>query len=127
LNDSYRIINLIFAGIILAVFAYSLFYGGERPHPVPSGSEMLTGRDTISTGLSRSFSSIVRFDFEQARAYNPYGISIFLFFLIQFIMRVAGYMLSTNPRRQAIIRLDIIISILFFILLFRPFLKALYQ
>lgn len=126
LNDSYLLINLIFAGIILAVLAYSLIFGGEKAHPVPSASEFITGENTISTGLSRSFSAIVRFDFTKARIYNPYGISIFLFFLIQFFMRIGGSLLSTNPHRQTVIRLDIIISILLFLFLFRPFLKALF-
>jgi hypothetical protein len=90
-------------------------------HPIPSGSELLTGNDSISTGLSRSFSSIVRFDFTEAREYNPYGIRIFLFFLVQFFMRIGGCMLHRHPKRNMIITLDIVLSIAMFFVFFQPF------
>jgi len=123
-NDSYRLINLIFAGIILAIFAYSLFYGGEKTHPIPSAMDFLTGQASVSTGLSRSFSAIVRFDFSAARAYNPYGLRIFMFFLIQMVMRISGFMIAGHLKRNRIINLDIVISIAMFIVFFWPFLKA---
>lgn len=126
-NDSYKLINIIFAGIILAVFAYSLYYGGERIHPVPSASELLTGETSISTGLSRSFSAIIRFDFEKARSLNPYGIRIFLCFLVQLFMRFGGFFLGDLKNRQNIIIADILLSALIFIILFWPFLIAVFQ
>jgi hypothetical protein len=124
-NDSYLLINLLFAGIILAVIAYSLVFGGEKTHPVPSGSELLTGKHSFSTGLSRSFSAIVRLNFEQARAYNPYGLRIFMFFLAQLVMRVTAFFLTRYLNRPVLIITDTVLSVLLFIVLFWPFIVSL--
>jgi hypothetical protein len=95
----------------------------EREHPIPSGSELLTGKTSISTGLSRSFSAIVRFKFHEARELNPYGIRIFMFFLLQLLMRVSGFFIISKVNRKKFIRADIIVSVLLFIILFWPFLN----
>ena len=94
LNRPYLIINLVFAGIFISVILYSLVFSASGDnHPIPSGSQLVAGKTSISTGLSRSFSSIVRFDLESARRYNPFGIRIFVFFLLQLLMRLAAIML----------------------------------
>jgi hypothetical protein len=123
-DDPYRILNLVFIIIILLVIAYSIYYGTPgREHPIPSGSELLTGKTSISTGLSRSFSAIVRFRFHEARELNPYGIRIFMFFLLQLLMRVSGFFIISKVNRKKFIRADIIVSVLLFIILFWPFLN----
>jgi hypothetical protein len=94
-DHSYKIINLIFAGIIVAILAYSFFFGTDgRKYPIPSNSKILTAEITISTGLSRSFTAIMHFRFAEAKAYNPYGIRVFLFFFIQLFMRLTGFWLA---------------------------------
>jgi hypothetical protein len=91
LHRPYLIISLVFAGIILSVILYSLAFSPDTTrHPVPSGSQWLSGEATVSMGLSRSFSSIVRFDYESARRHNPFGIRIFAFFLVQLLMRLVA-------------------------------------
>jgi hypothetical protein len=127
LTDNYRLINLIFAGIIIAVIAYSALFGGEWKHPLPSGSGLLTGGKSISTGLSRSFSAIVRFDFDASGQYNRYGIRIFIFMLIQLAMRLTGLFIGSHSLRRQIILTDISVSIILFLIFFYPFLKNLYQ
>ncbi len=88
-KEPYHIINLCFAGIIILIFIYSGIFSAEKDnHPIKSTCEILTGQPCESTGLSRSFSEIVRFKFESAKSYNKYGIKIFLFFLIQFFLRI---------------------------------------
>jgi hypothetical protein len=96
-------------------------------YPIPSGSQVVTGTDSPSTGLSRSFSAIVRFNFTEARSYNPYGIRIFLFFLIQLFMRAAGIVLAGKviQRCRIIIISDIMLSIILFFICFWPFIKVL--
>jgi len=123
--DTYRIICLVFAGIIIAVFVYSFLFGPERQHPIPSGSVIFHG-DSPSTGLSRSFSAIVRFEFAEAKAWNPYGIRIFLFFFIQLLMRVGGYVLTgmTSTKRSLLIFSDVILTLALFIIAFWPFIAA---
>jgi len=88
LKHPYHIINLSFAGIFLLIFIYSGIFSAEKNnHPIPSSCEKITGKPCKSTGLSRSFSEIVRFNFQCAKQYNIYGIRIFSFFLIEFFLR----------------------------------------
>ncbi len=88
-QEPYHIINLCFAGIIILIFIYSGIFSAEKDnHPIKSTCEILTGQPCESTGLSRSFSEIVRFKFESAKSYNKYGIKVFLFFLIQLFIRL---------------------------------------
>ena len=119
------IINLIFIGIIISIIFYSLLFSAEgRKHPVPSGSEWLTGAPSPSTGLSRSFSEIVRFNFREAQQLNPYGIRIFSFFVIQLLMRLilSVQVFRTSERRlQALLRTDIVFSVILFLVCFWPF------
>jgi hypothetical protein len=129
LRNNYRIINLIFAGILVSVILYSLiFSAGGIKHPVPSGWEMLTGESSPSTGLSRSFSEIVRFHFAEARQFNPYGIRIFSFFAIQLVLRVFLCILLIRPvqlRWRAVVVADVLFSVVFFAVSFWPFLLLL--
>ena len=66
------------------IFIYSGIFSAEKEnHPIKSACKTITGEPCKSTGLSRSFSEIVRFKFESAKSYNKFSIKIFLFFLIQ--------------------------------------------
>ena len=128
LRDSYFLVNLFFLVIILAVFGYSLFFGtAGRLHPLPSGSAILTGEPSVSTGLSRSFSALMHFDMELARFYNRHGTRIFLFFLIQLAMRTGAMVFCPYAEagiKQKIVRIDILLSALLFVITFWPFLIA---
>lgn len=87
-KEPYHIINLCFAGIIIMIFIYSGIYSAEKEnHPIKSACKTITGEPCKSSGLSRSFSEIVRFRFESAKSYNKFSIKIFLFFLIQLFLR----------------------------------------
>ncbi len=103
-NEPYHIINLCFAGIIIMIFIYSGIFSAEKEnHPIKSACKTITGEPCKSTGLSRSFSKIVRFKFESAKSYNKFGIKIFLFFLIQLFLRfitslIVHYKIITQKR-----------------------------
>lgn len=87
-KEPYHIINLCFAGIIIMIFIYSGIFSAEKEnYPIKSACKTITREPCKSTGLSRSFSEIVRFKFESAKSYNKFGIKIFLFFLIQLFLR----------------------------------------
>ncbi len=112
-KEPYHIINLCFAGIIILIFIYSGIFSAEKNnHPIKSACEILTGQPCESTGLSRSFSEIVRFKFESAKSYNKYGIKVFLFFLIQFFMRFIVSFLRHNKifRQKQLVLFDSIFS-----------------
>jgi hypothetical protein len=127
----YLVLNRVFAGIILLIILYSVLYSLEKErYPIPSGSQFFSGNRTISTGLSHSFSAVVRFDFQAAEKYNPYGIRIFIFFAVQLLMRLAGIFLSVRIRERNLIVLflaDAMLSISFFLYAFWPFFSAVIQ
>lgn len=122
----YKKINLIIAGVLLSIFIYSGFfaYTGLK-HPIPSSHEMLTGQSSISTGLSRSFSEIMKLNFHEAKNLNRYGIRIFMFFLIQLCLRLffAFTNFSKYYTAKQILTVDCIVSISMFVLYFEPFIN----
>lgn len=124
--STYQIVNSILALFIVLSFCYSaVFSPAKSGYPIHSAHTIISGEDSASTGLSRGFSSIVRFQFEQARDYNPYSIQVFLFFLVQLIMRIFITMTyfslieKLGVRKSVVI--DSIISGVLLLVLFEPF------
>ena len=125
----YLIINIIFAGIILLIFAYSGFFSPEKDnYPVTCIHETLTGRPCVSCGLSHSFSLIVRGKIDEAFQWNHYGMRIFLFFAGQLVLRVAFsifYVKYPDTRKQLVI-VDCIGSGIIFLVSFWPFITSIF-
>lgn len=122
-EHNYRIVNLILAGLFLLIFSYSALFaptGGN--HPVPSFFTELTGENSPSTGLSRSFSAIIRGDIQLSKDFNSLGIPIFLFFFVQMLFRTLSLFIAKekNVSIKLYIVIDIILSILSFYLVFKP-------
>jgi len=126
----YRVLNWIFLSVLILILTYSALFSPEKKnHPVPSGSRFFSNRAVPSTGLSRSFSAIMRFRFHDARQYNPHGLRLFLFFFVQIFMRLAALVLVSHlPYRslKPLIYVDAGISVALFIACFWPFLTAFY-
>jgi len=121
--SSYQIINLIFASIITGIFIYSAIYSHRKiNHPIPSVFSQLTGSDSPSSGLSRSFSALTQGDVKSAKELNPYSIQIFLFFAFQLIFRIFTFFLMKKSFSwiNTYIFADITLSILVFLLVFKP-------
>lgn len=121
-DNPYNRINLILAGIIILIFAYSGIFSPEKSnHPVPCIHEKLTGHPCPTCGISHSFSAIIRGHLKEAGEWNRNGIPIFLFFFIQLFMRIA----ITIVNHKAIVPLktllcvDVSVSLLLFIYCFR--------
>lgn len=124
-RNPYLKVNLGLATIILGIFVYSgVFSANRNNHPIPSFYEKATGKQSPGSGLSRSFSEIVRGRLESSRQYNPYGLRIFSFFAIQFLLRAATtYPVIKYPGQQGITAcIDGFISTVLFIWCFYPFL-----
>ena len=122
IRTPYLIINYILAGIILLVFIYSgIFSAGKDNYPLPSFYEEITGETSPGSGLSKSFSEIIRGNFEAGSAYNESGILIFAFFLVQLIMRISASLLLLWKimAQKWLARADIVLSILLFLYCFR--------
>ncbi|HKK43442.1 MAG TPA: DUF2752 domain-containing protein, partial [Bacteroidales bacterium] len=106
-NEPYLLINLIFAGVILLVIAYSgIFSPDKNNYPVVCIHEKLTGQPCVSCGLSHSFSLIVRGRFHEAYEWNIYGFRIFLFFFSELILRIVFsviYLKNPDTRRELVL------------------------
>jgi hypothetical protein len=126
----YRILNRIFLSVLILILAYSaLFSPVKKNHPIPSGSRFFSNEAVPSTGLSRSFSAIVRFRFHDARQYNPHGIRVFLFFFMQIFIRIAALVLVSrlsDKSLKALFYTDAGLSVTLFLACFWPFLAAFY-
>ena len=123
-TDPYLIINIFFAGVILLILAYSGFFSPEKnDYPIICMHEKLTGQPCVSCGLSHSFSLIVRGRIDEAYKWNIYAMRVFLFFVLQLILRAMFsifYLRHTDTRQQLIIT-DCIGSGLVFLIAFWPF------
>jgi hypothetical protein len=127
-NDSYQIINLIFGVIILMVFIYSGIFRSQDSFPITSQYKLITGESTQSTGLSRAFSEILRFNFREAKNYNEYSWEVFAFFLLQLLMRVIFFFSYSHIRnKRLMIRFDAIGSTILFLLCFRDLILSMYS
>lgn len=121
-KHNYLILNGSFTAIILLIFLYSMIYSNEKDnHPIPSFYEQLTKRNSPTSGLSRSFSKIVRGNLKEARALNPNGILLFLFFLIQLFFRLITtfFLLKSVVRTSLLVTMDTTLSIILFLFTFR--------
>jgi len=124
--DSYRIINIIFAGVIGLVFIYScLFLPENGSHLIPSFYTDMTGHSSPSLGLSRAFSALVRGDIALANQFNPHALDIFAFFCFQLLYRLISLKVDsiTFIKRKRWIWIDIVLSISLFLLTFYPLIR----
>lgn len=113
-QEPYIKINVLSAGIILMMLVYfGIFSSSGLAHPIPS----MYSFHVPSTGLSRAFSAILRFDFNLAKAFNPYGLHLFLFFFIQFFLRIVFsiFLLYNSSSKKLLIICDIVLSLLLFL------------
>lgn len=124
-NEPYLIINIFFAGVILLTILYSgVFSPDKNNYPVVCIHEKLTGEPCISCGLSHSFSLILRGRLGEAYQWNIYGMRVFLFFVLQLVIRVVYsifYLTFPATRKQLIIT-DSVGTGLIFIISFWPYL-----
>ena len=126
-DEPYLILNAVFTGIIVLVFAYSAIFSPDtNNYPVACIHEKITGEPCFSCGLSHSFSLLLRLRFDEADSWNPYGFRVFLFFVSQIIMRIVFSVLWTKHEetRQQLIILDSAGSLMIFLISFWPFIES---
>ena len=119
--NAYIKINLLFAGIIIAVIIYSGIFSAQYEHPIKCVHFEQTGVECETCGISRSFSEIVRFDFQSARDFNRNGIPVFLFFLIQLVLRLCFSLVFVKKwiKSRNVVIIDSIISLTLFVVTFK--------
>ena len=119
---SYVIISLVFFILIGVGFAYSYFFY-PNDHPIECAIKAYTGHNCPTCGFSRAFSNYTHLQFTEGKNYNTLSWNVFLFFLVQFLIRgfVIVYFYITHKLFNALlIKSDIVISISFFLLAFLP-------
>jgi hypothetical protein len=129
-NEPYLIINLIFAGVILLIMAYSgIFSPDKDEYPVICIHEKLTGEPCASCGLSHSFSLILRGRTAEAYEWNENGMRVFLFFASQLFMRIffSRFYVKYPGSRKQLILFDIVGSSLIFLIAFMPFIVSIFR
>jgi Protein of unknown function (DUF2752) len=68
---------------------YSGIFSAEKAnHPIGCIYTKLTGVTCPGCGLSRSFSAMIGGNFSKAKLYNSNGPKVFLFFFVQFFLRI---------------------------------------
>jgi hypothetical protein len=105
---------------------YSLFFSpDEERYPVPCVHETLTGEPCPSCGLSHAFSLIVRGRTEEALEWNSYSMRIFIFFVLQVVMRIALAATALRPSKhlRQIAVTDAAVSAVMTLTAFWPFLR----
>jgi hypothetical protein len=123
-NDPYLTINIILAGLVLMILLYFLVFSPDRNnYPMVCIHEKITGKPCPSCGLSHSLSLIMRGRIDEAFKWNENGLTVFIFFLSQFFLRVffSRYYINYPDLRKQLVLTDIIGSSLIFLLTFMPF------
>jgi hypothetical protein len=129
-NEPYLLINIVLAGVILLIMAYSgIFSPVKDNYPVVCIHEKITGEPCVSCGLSHSFSLILRGKIDEAYRWNRYGMRVFLFFAGQFVLRILYSLLYTRylSTRKQLILFDIVGSSVLFLVTFLPFLIYIFK
>lgn len=125
-KEPYLLINIVFAGIIIVVMAYSgIFSPVKNDYPVACIHEKLTGEPCASCGLSHSFSLILRGQIDEALTWNSYGLRVFIFFAAQLLLRIvfSFYYIRYPLNRNNLILADSAGSGIMVILAFWPFMR----
>ena len=130
-KDPYKLTNSILMVIIIGFFAYFLVFSPYTwDYPIHSANDRITGGSSLSTGLSRGISALLRGNFAEARLYNPYSVRVAGFFLLQLFFRIFyNYFLTSveTMDRKTVIKTDIIISVGLFLVFFEPFLTETFR
>jgi hypothetical protein len=127
---AYLAVNVIFAGVILLIMGYSGFYSpDENNYPVVCVHERITGEPCPSCGLSHAFSLIIRGRVDEALQLNSASLRVFLFFVLQFIMRITlgTWNMVTDRWLKQTIWVDTVTSSAMALFAFYPFLRALWM
>lgn len=115
--DSYKKINVILIFIIMFIFFYCFFLPYLN-FGLRSSCEGLPLAYCKSRGLTRAFSRILRFHFQEAIAYNPFSIKIFCFFFLQLIARFLINIIISFSLFRKILIFDVSISVISFLFSF---------
>lgn len=120
----YILMNALIFFMLCSGFFYSFIYYPDQ-HPVTCLIKQYTGRDCSSCGFSRAFSHYSHLQVAEGRKANKRSFIVLVFFLFQFTLRSAVLLWFFTTHKiisSQLIKIDLIISISFFLLAFLPLL-----
>lgn len=120
----YILFSMILLILFCSGFVYSYYFYPDK-HPVSCLIKKYTGKACPSCGFSKSFSYYSHFQIESGIKINARSFPVFLFFLFQFLLRIAilfWFFTTHKVFATGFIKIDLIISISFFLLAFLPLL-----
>ncbi|MBI2720607.1 MAG: DUF2752 domain-containing protein [Bacteroidetes bacterium] len=123
-TPAYVIISWVFLILIGVVLGYSYFFY-PAVHPINCAIKQFTGKECSTCGFSRAFSHYSHFQFDEGKKFNPASWHVFLFFILQFVLRtllIAHYTFVSKKINSLLIKTDVHISICTFLLAFLPLL-----
>lgn len=122
--NAYFIVNLVFLILIGIGLTYSYFFYPNN-HPINCPIKQRSGKDCVSCGFSRAFSSYTHFQIQEGFNYNKKSMPVFLFFVFQFLYRALAVVLFGILHKKitsSVIKWDIVLSIISFLFAFLPLL-----
>lgn len=123
-KKDYFIVNLVFLIIIGVVLGYSYFFY-PNDQPIQCVYKAYTGKNCSTCGFSRAFSAYTHFNYTEGSYYNQHAFACFLFFLIQFCLRLSILLIYfMNPLRLTRLFMisEITLTVIFFLVAFFPLL-----
>ena len=115
-SKEYLLLNIIFAALLFCLFISGYFI--ELDNVTSCQVLELTGTECSSCGLTRDFISFSRLNFNSP--INKHSIMVFLWFVLQFIIRILLIFLPPKLRLKAV-GFDIIFCMVSGIAIFIPF------
>jgi|ERR1035437_1044118 hypothetical protein len=119
---TYAYLNYTLAGVILLIFLYAAIFGSNTNYrPIQCVHEELLGKRCPTCGLTDGFSAIIKGRFTDAYIVQPNSMRIFLFLMGMLLLRATALISLKKPciSLKTILRTDVILSLLFFILVFK--------
>ncbi len=120
----YILMNALIFFMLCSGFFYSFFYYPDQ-HPVSCLIKKYSGKDCPSCGFSKAFSHYSHLQVTEGRKENQRSFRVGVFFLFQFTLRSAVLLWFFTTHKviaSSLIKIDLIISISFFLLAFLPLL-----
>ena len=121
---AYILMCLIIFILISGGFIYSFLFYPDK-HPLTCILKKYTGKDCPTCGFSKAFSHYSHFQIEEGRKINERSYLVLLFFIFQFSLRSAVLLWFFTTHKiisSRLIKIDLLISISFFLLAFLPLL-----
>lgn len=103
--STYAFFNILFIGILVSIFVYSgVFSADENNHPIDCYFAQ-RGIQCPTCGISRGFSEIMEGHLSRAQEYNANSLRLFLFFVIQLLLRIVALVVDKriNKTKQIVI------------------------